>query len=208
MIRWLYSRLLLSRLAYLPARICFMITDTDLEEAPRKLLDCTRWCRDISRNVSLVHGQTGQIRSLTYHVSTPDPTRIEHLIPVILEMAKIARLELHVGDKVRTEGEGMPVTIAIGKGGREEIAECFRRMALDHVLPEQVNESKIESYLTFQYTPDLVIKTGGNHLTDFLIWQSVYSELFFSDVNWRWFRKVDLLRAFRDYQDRMRRFGR
>ncbi|RPJ53201.1 MAG: di-trans,poly-cis-decaprenylcistransferase, partial [Methanobacteriota archaeon] len=44
--------------------------------------------------------------------------------------------------------------------------------------------------------------------TDFLIWQSVYSELFFSDVNWKWFRKVDFLRALRDYQSRKRRFGR
>jgi undecaprenyl diphosphate synthase len=52
-----------------------------------------------------------------------------------------------------------------------------------------------------------VVKTGGSHLTDFLIWQSVYSELFFSDVNWRLFRKVDFLRALRDYQARKRRFG-
>jgi undecaprenyl diphosphate synthase len=53
-----------------------------------------------------------------------------------------------------------------------------------------------------------VIKTGGDHLTDFLIWQSVYSELFFSDVNWPLFRRLDLLRALRDYQSRARRFGR
>jgi undecaprenyl diphosphate synthase len=52
-----------------------------------------------------------------------------------------------------------------------------------------------------------VIKTGGYHLTDFLIWQSVYSELFFSDVNWKLFRKIDFLRALRDYQARVRRFG-
>ncbi|MFA7199277.1 MAG: undecaprenyl diphosphate synthase family protein, partial [Methanoculleus sp.] len=54
----------------------------------------------------------------------------------------------------------------------------------------------------------LVIKTGGDHLTDFLIWQSVYSELFFLDVNWALLRKVDFLRALRDFQSRARRFGR
>jgi undecaprenyl diphosphate synthase len=54
----------------------------------------------------------------------------------------------------------------------------------------------------------MILKTGGYHLTDFLIWQSVYSELFFSDVNWKYFRKTDFLRALRDYQARKRRFGR
>ncbi|MGB4051813.1 MAG: undecaprenyl diphosphate synthase family protein, partial [Methanoculleus sp.] len=57
------------------------------------------------------------------------------------------------------------------------------------------------------YEPDLVIKTGADHLTDFLIWQSVYSELFFLDVNWALLRKVDFLRALRDFQSRARRFG-
>jgi undecaprenyl diphosphate synthase len=81
-------------------------------------------------------------------------------------------------------------------------------MAADGITPEQVDENRIEPYLTFPYTPDLVIKTGGNHLTDFLIWQSVYSELFFLDVNWKTLRKVDFLRALRDYQSRVRRFGK
>ncbi len=65
----------------------------------------------------------------------------------------------------------------------------------------------IESRLTFRCMPDLVIKTGGQHLTDFLIWLSVYSELFFSDVNWKYFRRIDFLRALRDFQFRERRFG-
>jgi undecaprenyl diphosphate synthase len=71
-----------------------------------------------------------------------------------------------------------------------------------------VDEKMLESYLTFKYTPDVVVKSGGDHLTDFLIWQSVYSELFFSDVNWKYLRKVDFLRVLRDYQSRIRRFGK
>jgi undecaprenyl diphosphate synthase len=102
----------------------------------------------------------------------------------------------------------MDVTVAIGKSGREEIAACIRRMAEEGVEPDSVNEELLESYLTFRYEPDLVIKTGGDHLTDFLIWQSVYSELFFLDVNWALLRKVDFLRALRDFQSRVRRFGR
>jgi Undecaprenyl pyrophosphate synthase len=105
-------------------------------------------------------------------------------------------------------GSGMDVVVAIGKSGREEVTSCIRRMAEDHIAPDRVDEGLLDSYLTFQYTPDMVIKSGGDHLTDFLIWQSVYSELFFSDVNWKFFREVDLLRILRDYQSRMRRFGK
>jgi undecaprenyl diphosphate synthase len=99
------------------------------------------------------------------------------------------------------------VTVAIGKSGREEITECIRSMAKNNIPPEQIDEKTFENYLTFKYDPDIVIKSGGDHLTDFLIWQSVYSELFFTDVNWKYFRKVDFLRILRDYQSRIRRFG-
>ncbi|PSQ08383.1 UDP diphosphate synthase, partial [Halobacteriales archaeon QS_6_71_20] len=74
--------------------------------------------------------------------------------------------------------------------------------------PEDVAEADIEERLIFPEEPDLVIKTGAERLSDFLIWQSVYSELYFTDVNWRDFRKRDYLRAVIDYQDRQRRFGR
>jgi len=127
---------------------------------------------------------------------------------MIRTVSSIARLTLHYRDEKEISGEGMDVTVAIGKSGREEIASCVRRMAEDRVDPESVDEDLLESYLTFNYEPDLVIKTGGDHLTDFLIWQSVYSELFFLDVNWALLRKVDFLRALRDFQSRARRFGR
>ena len=60
----------------------------------------------------------------------------------------------------------------------------------------------IESHLLFKSEPDIVIRAGGKRLTDFLIWQSVYSELYFTDVNWLDFRKVDFLRVIRDFQKR------
>ncbi len=66
----------------------------------------------------------------------------------------------------------------------------------------------VEERLVFQDEPDLLIKTGAERLSDFMIWQSVYSELYFTDVNWRDFRIRDYLRALRDYQYRQRRFGR
>ncbi|MCD6145172.1 MAG: undecaprenyl diphosphate synthase family protein, partial [Methanosarcinales archaeon] len=53
-----------------------------------------------------------------------------------------------------------------------------------------------------------VIRAGGKHLTDFLIWQTIYSELYFTDVNFTDMRRLDFLRIIRDYQKRQRRYGR
>ena len=195
MIYWLYEQLLLRRLSILPEHLCFMITEQDMIDAPEKIAEVSRWCREVG------------IQGVTFHISTPNAARIDPFLPFICRIADFARLELHGGDRDEVMGEGMPVLVAIGHSGREEITGCIRGMAEDGVDPDTVDEGLIDSYLAFRYTPDLVIKTGGSHLTDFLIWQSVYSELFFSDVNWRFFRKVDFLRALRDYQSRKRRFG-
>jgi undecaprenyl diphosphate synthase len=195
MIYWLYERLLRRRLTLLPEHLCFMITEQDMVEAPGKIAEVSGWCREVG------------IQGVTFHISTRNAARIDPFLPFICRVAEFARLELHGGDRDEVMGAGMRVEVAIGHSGREEISGCIRRMAEDGIDPDTVNEDLIDSYLTFRYTPDLVVKTGGSHLTDFLIWQSVYSELFFSDVNWRLFRKVDFLRALRDYQSRKRRFG-
>jgi undecaprenyl diphosphate synthase len=126
----------------------------------------------------------------------------------IKNVADCGRLVLHYGSTEEVNGTGLEVVVAVGKSGREEITDCIRRLAEKKVSPADIDEQMLESCLTFKYNPDIVIKTGGDHLTDFLIWQSVYSELFFSDVNWKYFRKVDFLRILRDYQSRMRRFGK
>ncbi len=74
--------------------------------------------------------------------------------------------------------------------------------------PEDIDETVIEKHLLIKYEPDLVIRSGGKRLADFLIWQSVYSEIYFTDVSWINLRKLDFLRAIRDYQQRQRRFGK
>ena len=196
MIYRFYERVLLRDLHTLPEHICFMVTEQDMLDAPDNLFRAAEWCRDLG------------IGSAMFHISTGDPAGLERCLPRIRAVASIAHLTLHYRDTKEVSGEGMDVTVAIGKSGREEIAGCVRRMAEDGVDPRSVDEDVLESYLTFKYEPDLVIKTGGDHLTDFLIWQSVYSELFFLDVNWALLRKVDFLRALRDFQSRARRFGR
>lgn len=209
MIYWLYEQMLKRQITELPGHVCFMISGKDMADTPEKLLLATAWCSEISAYVSK-HNTPAQpvIRGLTFHIATPSPQDMKKCLSEIRKIGTIAHLILHVGDKEEESGEGMDVVVAIGMSGKEEITGCIRRMAEAHISPENVDEKLLESYLTFKYTPDVVIKSGGDHLTDFLIWQSVYSELFFSDVNWKYFRKVDFLRILRDYQSRMRRFGK
>jgi undecaprenyl diphosphate synthase len=212
MIYWLYEQALLRGIEVLPAHLCFMITESDMEATPSKLYEVTRWCLGVNDYISGKNRGKGSpppaIRGLTFHISTPDPARLDPYLPMIRKVGEYARLHLHTGDSTEDLGEGMEVNVAIGKSGREEIVSCIRRMAEDGISPDTISEQTFEAYLTFPYSPDLVIKTGGSHLTDFLIWQSVYSELFFSDVNWQYFRKIDFLRALRDYQARVRKFGK
>ena len=104
-----------------------------------------------------------------------------------------------------------PIQINIGLGGRREFTAAVRQIAeavaTDELDPAAIAATDIESNLVFTDEPDLLIKTGAERLSDFLIWQSVYAELYFTDVNWRDLRLRDYLRALLDYQNRQRRFG-
>lgn len=208
MIYWFYEQMLRRQITLLPAHICFMISGHDMTDAPDNLLLVTRWCTELSSEICLKNpGSVPAIEGLTFHISTPEPARMERCLPAIRSVGSVACLHLHYRHTEEVSGKGLPVVVAIGKSGRDEITACIRKMALDGIAPENVDERLLESYLTFKYAPDIVVKSSGDHLTDFLIWQSVYSEIFFSDVNWKYFRKVDFLRILRDYQSRVRRFG-
>ena len=107
------------------------------------------------------------------------------------------------------------LNIVIGYGGRAEIVDAVRKIGEEirdgNLLPEEIDENIFESYL---YTegipdPDLIIRTSGEErLSGFLLWQSAYSELYFTEVYWPAFRMIDFWRAIRVYQQRERRFGK
>lgn len=105
-----------------------------------------------------------------------------------------------------------PIWISIGLGGKHEFANAVRALATlaetGQISPDDIDEHDVEERLIFPEDPDIVIKTGAERLSDFMIWQSVYSELYFTDVNWRDFRKRDYLRALLDFKHRQRRYGR
>lgn len=113
---------------------------------------------------------------------------------------------------------GILVNVAVGYGGRQEIADAVRSMLVDHAskgtsfeeLAEIVDTDLIASHLYTrgQPDPDLVIRTSGEtRLSGFMLWQSAHSEYYFCEVFWPAFRKVDFLRALRDYAARHRRYG-
>jgi len=213
MIYWFYERMLRRQIQILPRQVCFMISGADMAVAPEKIVEITRWCIEISTGMLQTEDantprDNTTILGLTFHINPLSPDEIARYMPELRKVSTIARLVLHQGDTEEVSGDGMEVVVAIGKSGREEITACIRRLAEEGIPPGKVDEKVLESHLTFRYDPDIVIKSGGDHLTDFLIWQSVYSELFFSDVNWKYFRKIDFLRILRDYQSRIRRFGK
>jgi short-chain Z-isoprenyl diphosphate synthase len=122
------------------------------------------------------------------------------------------------GGKTADEARDLTVNVAIGYGGREEIVEASRELVRDLVAsgtdPEKIAEAiTAESIAAHLYTrgqpdPDLIIRTSGEQrLSGFLLWQSVHSEFWFCDTNWPDFRRVDLLRALRDFCHRERRYG-
>ncbi|UGY93414.1 isoprenyl transferase [Streptomyces gobiensis] len=141
-----------------------------------------------------------------HHVGTPDllPGRTQR---VLKEAEAVA------GDR-----DGILVNVAVGYGGRQEIADAVRSLLAERAergetLADLAEKLEVEDIAEHLYTrgqpdPDLVIRTSGEQrLSGFMLWQSAHSEYYFCEVFWPAFRKVDFLRALRDYAARHRRYG-
>jgi undecaprenyl diphosphate synthase len=112
------------------------------------------------------------------------------------------------------QNDVLTLVVALNYGGRQEIATAMRRIAAEvadgDLVPDDIDDATISAHL---YThdipdPDLVIRTSGElRVSNFLLWQIAYSELWVTAVLWPQFRRGDLLRAIVDYQRRSRRFG-
>lgn len=135
----------------------------------------------------------------------------KHKLPVKLQKI-LARLE-----ESTAEYNKMFLNIAVAYGGQKELVDAVKKIAemakKGEIQVGEINEQTIESCLYTshlpQAAPDLILRTSGEkRLSGFLIWQSAYSELMFMDVFWPEFRKIDLMRAIRTYQRRIRRYGK
>jgi short-chain Z-isoprenyl diphosphate synthase len=161
------------------------------------------------------------IVATTEQLAQPKPGRSPRRINIV---GALDLLPPHYAERLRQVGAatadraGLVVNVAVGYGGRREIADAVRSLLAEHAgrgtsLDELATELTVEHIAEHLYTrgqpdPDLVIRTSGEQrLSGFLLWQSAHSEFYFCEAYWPDFRRVDFLRALRDYAARHRRFG-
>jgi len=127
----------------------------------------------------------------------------------------VTRRELNDAINETAHYNRMSMILALSYSSRWEITNAAKiiakRVANNEISPDDVNQSLFESHLTTHYFPDpeLLIRTSGEHrISNFLLWQIAYAELYFSPKLWPDFRKEDLYEAIVDYQNRERRFGK
>jgi short-chain Z-isoprenyl diphosphate synthase len=198
-----------------------------------KIAELLSWC-----------DQAGIEMATIYLLSTEnlrrDPSELDSLLEIITDVVEeisgpgnnwsvkiVGTLDLLPAESARRLKEasdatvgraGTHVNVAIGYGGRQEIADAVQSLLVDRIaagysgdeLTGQITVDAIEAHLYTggQPDPDLVIRTSGEQrLSGFLLWQSAYSEIWFTEAYWPEFRRVDFLRALRDYAARHRRFG-
>lgn len=133
----------------------------------------------------------------------------------ISKLPLICREELNHAYEKTKNNKGLILNLALNYGGRSEIVDAVKEISLDlmnkKISKDQINENLLSKYM---YTrempdPDLIIRPSGElRLSNFLLWQSAYSELWFSDINWPDFHEKQLRLAISDYQKRDRRFGK
>ena len=136
--------------------------------------------------------------------------RIQHI-------GHLEALPNKLGEKIKraieitSKNDRLVLTIAWNYGGRDEIVSAVKRIVADGIKPEEINEELIGKYLFTSGTPDpeLLIRTSGEkRISNFLLWQTAYSEWVVTPVLWPDFDKEDLRKAIIDYGNRDRRFGK
>jgi short-chain Z-isoprenyl diphosphate synthase len=198
-----------------------------------KIFDLLSWCDDLRVPVVTLYLLS------TDNLKNRDSTELQDLLEIIERL--IEEMETRGNWKLRLVGDrkvlpekllkamekaesstrkttGAQVNLAVGYGGRQEIADAMRSIVKKHVdegsgieklaellTPELISQNL---YTSDQPDPDLIIRTSGEQrLSGFLLWQSSNSELYFEEALWPDFRKVDFLRAIRAFSRRHRRFG-
>jgi short-chain Z-isoprenyl diphosphate synthase len=197
-----------------------------------KIYELLGWCEDVGVEVVTLwllstdnlHRPKNELdallRIIEHAVRDLAATRRWRINPVgALDLLPVdtSRVLKEAHDATEAAG-GLLVNVAVGYGGRREIADAVRSLLQEHAtlgtpIEELAEFLDVEHIAEHLYTrgqpdPDLVIRTSGEQrLSGFLLWQSAHSEFHFCDAYWPAFRKVDFLRALRDYANRHRRFG-
>ena len=126
------------------------------------------------------------------------------------QLPKKCEQELEQAIEKTKNNKRMTLILAMSYSGRWEIVNAVNKILKEKNLRKEITEETFQQYLNTKGVPDpeLLIRTSGEHrISNFLLWQIAYSELYFTDTLWPDFRKEDLLKAIIDYQKRERRFG-
>tara|TARA_B100000287_G_scaffold72029_1_gene63636 strand:+ start:286 stop:1008 length:723 start_codon:yes stop_codon:yes gene_type:complete len=122
-----------------------------------------------------------------------------------------AKKELNSTIKKTQNNTRMNLILALSYSGKWEIINATKKILSDNIAPENLNEKIFQQYLETKNVPDpeLLIRTSGEYrISNFLLWQIAYSELYFTNTLWPDFRRPDLEKAILNYQSRERRFGK
>ena len=159
---------------------------------------------------------TGLLTLLTTKIDRE--TRAFHQENVrLLHLGRLDRLSRKLREKVQAAVEltgnntGLTLCLAFDYGGRDEIVQAARSIASAGISSDKIDESVLARhlYLPDVPDPDLVVRTGGeSRLSNFLLWQAAYSELYFTPVLWPDFGEKDIDEALSEYKSRQRRFGK
>ncbi|SCE45939.1 short-chain Z-isoprenyl diphosphate synthase [Streptomyces sp. LcepLS] len=187
--------------------------ETDVEVVTLWMLSTDNFDRPESELVPLLGIIEDSVRAL----AADGRWRVHHVGALDI-LPDNTRTTLKEAEAATSDNTGILVNVAVGYGGRQEIADAVRSLLHDAArkgtsfeeLAEAVDIDLISEHLYTrgQPDPDLVIRTSGEQrLSGFMLWQSAHSEYYFCEVFWPAFRKVDFLRAMRDYAARHRRYG-
>jgi undecaprenyl diphosphate synthase len=130
--------------------------------------------------------------------------RLHQLAPEIVEEARVSA-------QLTAKNPGLTLNLCINYGGRAEIVDAVQEIIRKKTKPEDITEELISRnlYAPDLPDPDLIVRTSGEmRISNFLLWQGAYSELYVTDVFWPDFDDVELLKAIRAFQARERRFGK
>ncbi len=138
-----------------------------------------------------------------------------HVIGDFASLPDVAQKEMNEAKEMTAANTGLNLILALSYSSRWEIVEAAKKMAVKvaqgKLSPEDISEQSFNNYLnTAQFPdPELMIRTSGEHrISNFLLYQLAYAELYFTPVHWPEFRKQHLYEALLNYQQRERRFGK
>lgn len=157
--------------------------------------------------ISFLFSLLGKVIKEKLSLLAENGVRVKCLGDLAALPSRLQDLLLDVEEKL-SKNTNLFLNVAINYGSRDEIVQAVKRIDKN---PSEISETDIENHL---YTagipdPDLIIRTGGQkRLSNFLLWQGSYSELYFTDTLWPDFTESEFRKALEDYQERKRNFGR